>query len=375
MAVVAGPWYAHNAWTCGNPIYPSGLPGFSEGARAGSLQAAWSMKETSVIAQQSFDRVLDYLLIGPWGAKYPLGPFWIFPAAMLALPALLPIARGQARRFALGLWLVTLHMWMVYLLTPYNGWYVDADTRFLGEVLVPALLGVVAVLARAPRWLSRWLSWLLGSAAVLITFSYLRWVPTFHDAQPGAPSVWLAACLLLALLAAVLAARQPARRRAAIAVTAVMLAGAWLLLPTSLQARERDRFAHYRRGYDLHPVPPASKGLWEVVAKLPPSRIAFSVSGVDYTEAWFFYPLFAPDLRHTVTYVNIEKDDRRACQRRGLIRDEPDEDAWLSRIEQQGIDYVALRADPIEETWMKARPERFRLHTESIGGRLYEVLR
>jgi len=147
-----------------------------------------------------------------------------------------------------------------------------------------------------------------------------------------------------------------------------------LALPASLFAREQSRFHEYDKGYDLHPVPGASKTLWRVVADLPPSRIAFSVDGIDYTEGWFYYPLFGPDLRHTVTYVGIERDDSPACQRRGMIRDDPDEAAWLEHVERERIDYVALRHTPIEDTWMQRHPERFALHTDTGSGKLYKVL-
>lgn len=379
--LVAAPWYGRNLAICGNPIYPSGLPGFSDGARAGSLQAWWSMTETSVLSQGSWGRVIDYLLISPWGAKYPLGPFWIYPATALALPLLLLIARGDTRRRAFFMLLVALHLLVVYLITPYNGLYVDADTRFLGPPLVATLLGVIAALAQAPAWLARG----LGGLALLNALAYLPFTPTFHDLHPRAPSMWLAACLLAALGCAVFAARAastpdapgPARvrvRRARIA-SALFVVGAWLALPASLLSREQHRFQAYRDGYDLHPVPGSSKIVWQYVANLPPSRIAFSVGGVDSTEAWFFYPLFGPDLRHTVTYIGIERDDRPACQRRGMIRDEPNAEAWLGRIALEHIDYVVLRDSPVENDWMHAHPERFWLRVDNEHMKLYQVVR
>lgn len=369
---VALPWYARNTLVCANPIYPSPLPGFREGAPAGSLQAWWSMTETSVMSQASWGRVIDYLLIPPWAAKYPLGPFWALVGTLVLLPVLVAVARGRARARAFGLAFVSLHLLGIYLITPYNGLYVDADTRFLGPVLVAAVLGVGAALAGGPVWLAR----LVGALAFLNALAYLRWAPTFHAMRPSAPSVWLAACLLCALVLGTvsIAPAPPVLARRARQAALLFAFAAFLALPASLFARERARFAEYEKGYDLHPTPGASKSLWPVVAELPPSRIAFSVDGIDYTEGWFFYPLFGPDLRHTVTYVGIERDDRPACQRRGMIRDEPDEAAWLARIERERIDYVALRHTPIENTWMRKHPERFAVRYEGKGGALYKVL-
>jgi hypothetical protein len=125
----------------------------------------------------------------------------------------------------------------------------------------------------------------------------------------------------------------------------------------------------------LHPLPPASKELWPLVAGLPASRIAFAVGGIDAGEGWFFYPLFGAELQHAVRYVDVEADgERNSCARRGLIRARPSFDAWQERLRAQHIDYLAVHGAPLEQRWAEAHPERFALVAEQPSSKLFAVL-
>jgi hypothetical protein len=365
------PWYAHNVAICSNPIYPAALPGFSSGPGAGSLAAAWAMRESSVLAQASWGMVLDYLLIPPWHSRYPLGPGWLYPAVVVALPLLLLFARGKARLLALGLLGLALHELVIYLVTPWNGVYVVADTRFLGPSLIAALLGCAAALAGSPRWLGIG----VGGLGLLNALAFLRHAPAVDDPDLSLPGLVLVALALLLLVTCALALREPPRAHAARRFAFALAAATVLVLPWAFQVREQGRFAFYERGYDLHPLPGSSMALWRAVADLPPSRIAFTAGGVDATEGWFFYPLFGPDLRHDVRYIDIEADgEQRACHRRGKISDQPDRAAWLARLARERIDYVALRGEPIEHRWIAELPERFVREAGNQHGALYRML-
>ena len=361
--LVAGVWYVHNAARCGgNPIYPAPIPGAVDGPAAGSTAAAWALKETSVLSQATLDDVFQYLAIPPWVARYPLGPGWPFILSLAVAPLLLLFsARAQRLRAALPLAL-SLQLFVVYLVTPWNGVYVVADTRFLAPCFAAALLSCTVALAAAPRVLR----WMVGLAGAGATVGYLPVLPLVDAWWASWAALGVAACALASVAAFAW------RSRPTLPALAALLAGL-SLLPMALSARERGRFD---LRYDLHTLPLSSTSLWREVSELPPSKVAFSAGGPDATEGWFYFPLFGPDLRHSVHYVDIQADgDARACHRRGLIRKRPDRDAWLSRLEAMGIRYLVTTHNPPEQAWAQELPQRFVLRAHKPAMRIYEVRR
>lgn len=354
---VAGVWYVHNATRCGgNPIYPAPMPLASEGPLAGSIAAAWSLKETSVLSQASWGAVYEYLAIIPWHARYPLGPGWgILLAFPLAL--VLPVFASGRQARVRAAWLAALSTMLVviYLITPWNGIYTKADTRFLAPAHAMSILACAAALAGGNRWLKL----TVAAAGLVSSLGYLNQVPVVDNPSTSLPAWGVSAAVLAAWLAW---QWRPA-------VGAAALAAALLLLPATHERREATRFD---LTYDLHPLPPGSTALWKEVAHLEPGKLAFAAGGVDATEAWFFYPLHGPDLRHQVVYVDIQEDgDVRACHRRGVIRKHPHEQAWLERMDVMGVRYLVVTHTPPEAEWAVAHPERFELLAEAGRMRLF----
>jgi hypothetical protein len=369
--LVCAPWFVRNAVACGNPLYPAPLPGFEQGPGAGSLLLRWTLQESSVLSQHAVGRVIQELLAPPW-QPYPLGPLALYPVA-LGVPVLCLYACSPAqRRRVLLLLVVALYLLGVYLLSPWNGIYVNANTRFLGPSFIAAALATSVALDALPTRPYR----ALGLPLLGLSLAYLVNVPSVRDFPWRAPSLPLALALTGWLgVQSVLVGSVHVPSRALRLIGALCAAAAIALLPSALHFREQHRLQSYVHAVDLHPVRQSSKELWPLVAALPPSRIAFTVGGVDSTEGWFFYPLFGADLRHRVRYVDIERDgERSACMRRGLIRSRPDFAAWMQRLRSQHIDYLVVQADPLEAQWAQANPDRFALVSASHGGQVFRVL-
>ena len=367
---ISAPWFLRNVAICGNPIYPSGLPGFAVGPRAGTLLNRWGLEDTSVIGLAAMSDVVEHLVALPWKVHYPLGPGWLFVLSFGGALALPVFVRAKEPRALTGSFsLLALVLVGVYLHTPYAGLYPEADTRFLVTALLSAVCATaVALGALGSRLRLLW----LAASVVCVGLSLVRTQLVWSASTTQAAA--LTAVLLLAVGAASFGASSARahKRRFAIAVSVVATIAAFALLVPTLRARDAQRASSYAGRYDLHPVPAFAR-VWEYVAKLPPSRIAVIYGGVLGQEGWFFFPFFGSDLRHGVSYVNVEADDRPACQRRGLLRDHPDERAWLARI--RAYDYIAVNGEPVEAAWIAAHPDRFTRVTSDRSLTLFRILR
>jgi 4-amino-4-deoxy-L-arabinose transferase-like glycosyltransferase len=367
--LVAAPWYARNAWLCGNPLYPAPLPGASEGPAAGSLAAAWAIAEGSVLRLGMLGEVLGHLAAPPWRVRYPLGPGWLY---LLVLPGCallgLAFARGARARIVALLGGLAVALLLVYLLSPWNGVFPEANTRFLGPSCIAALLACAVALTEAPRVVASALT-AVAAVAVLLALGCSQLIRELPSA--GAAAL-VAGASSLAVIAAVGARAAPRWRRAgtALAIAAVVVAS--VALPSALFARRAGRIAAIATHTELHPIR-AHARLWARIGALPPSRVAFAVGGINATEGWFFYPLFGADLRHRVRYVDIERRDLRACLRRGKLREQPDDRAWLGRLRTGGYDYLVTDGNPLEQRWAEERPQAFRELLRDDGGRLFAI--
>lgn len=380
-AALALPWYVHSAVQCGNPLYPASLPGATEGPAAGSLENAWAVRESSVFAQAAWGDVIEFLARAPWRVPYPLGPGWLFLAVLPASAALWPVAvvlhrrrADQASRppqltAAVLLWLLALAVTVIYGLSPWNGLFREANTRFLMPAVLAALLSVAASATQLPRWVGIALA-TIGSATVLAALASARFVRLNGQSAIAALAVvMLAAAFVVAARAAVTERGQRVRT---IVTAAVMTLLAVAALAYGVHARDTRRPHAYAQEFDLHPVA-LSAELWTFVDALPPSRIAFSVGGVNSTEGWFFYPLFGAQLQHSVRYIDIETHDEPACQRRGLVRDAPDEQRWRERLVAAKTQYVVLAGQPIERGWIERAPNVFRRVFDAENSSVYRV--
>ena len=357
-SAVAAPWYLHNLVQCDNPFYPAALPWATQGPGAGTLANVWAVTESSVLSQNALADVLDHLARPPWQVRYPLGPGWLF---LCALPAsVLSCASGRTRAAPL-LAAGAVGLALLYAISPWNGVFREANTRFLMPSLMAALLALAVVASHGPAWLGR-VFLLLGWALVLLPLSHAHYL---RDVQWWNP----APAAVLALLAGAISALFVGRRWW-LPIAASCLA--FCLLWAALSVRQAHKLASYSRAIDLHPVSMAPE-LWSFIDTLPPSAIAFSVGDVNTTEGWFFYPLFGAHLQHTPRYVDVEQDAAPACRRRGLIRDQPSESHWLQRLRAQHVGYLVLAGDPMEMSWVRARPELFQLVFRARGHTVWQV--
>jgi hypothetical protein len=347
------PWYLDNLVRCGNPLYPAGLPWAQTGPAAGSLANAWALRESSVMAQHSLTQTIDALARAPWHVRYA-GPgwllLWVAPlSAVSAVLGALRAPRSARLRAALILAALASGMCLLYVLTPWNGVFFEANNRFLMPALLAALLSTcassslltppltaavwyatsfvaLATLAMPQFWGS--VAWVglpgavvLGSCVAFATSRY--WLPTQRAHGAGLGVAWVSAALVAALGVA-----------------------SWRALDSTAYARWFTTDA-------------ALAQLWRTVDALPPSRIAYVVGGVNESEGWSFYPLFGAKFQHSVAYVDTERIATPVCQRRGLLRDRPDASAWLARIRELRIDYVVRTGRPYEVDWIEARRDAF----------------
>ncbi|MCC7542542.1 MAG: hypothetical protein IT379_40370 [Deltaproteobacteria bacterium] len=367
---IAGPWYVQNMRLCGNPIYPSPLPGFSEGPFAGTSLNEWAMQESSVIGLRATDQVVDALVAAPWRVGYPLGPGWLFVFLFFGA-FVIPFFVDDARRrsTALLMTLIATFLLAVYMYTPYNGLYAEADTRFLGPCFLAAALGCAIALGDYGLP-SRAL--VLGVCAAIGVVTCLRTQLIRFPYSAESLVVTVAAVAALGLAVAGAAARGRARRRGCMTAALFAAGLSAAALPSALRAREASRAFAYGLRVDLHPHVGFPR-IWASIETLPPSRIALATGRPLAQEGWFFYPLFGADLRHRVRHVPIERDDVPACLVRGMTRDEPDERAWLRRM--RDWDYLVVVSEPVELSWVRRHPDRFDLVMKDGTAAMYRVRR
>jgi 4-amino-4-deoxy-L-arabinose transferase-like glycosyltransferase len=359
-AAVASPWYLHNLVQCSNPFYPAALPGAVDGPAAGTVANIWAVRETSVLSQAALGDILDHLSTAPWKVRYPLGPGWLLLGAFITGAVLTAWTALRARkapsapaRAAVVLMALALISTLLYLLSPWNGVFREANTRFLMPATSCAVVALAVCCSQPPAWVGRILGG-VGVALMLVTLGTARFI------RDGVIDLWAAiAVILFATAGLTLALAISSRdRRRFIAAGAFGLALSGASLHHAADARDHRRQTAYENRVDLHPISRAP-ALWKFVESLPPSRIAFAVGDVNATEGWFFYPLFGSRLQHEARYVDIEASETPACVRRGLIRDQPDEAAWRARLGERRFDYLVVAGRPLELQWARANTSMF----------------
>jgi 4-amino-4-deoxy-L-arabinose transferase-like glycosyltransferase len=384
---LALPWYVHNLVQCDNPLYPAALPFATDGPAAGTLANVWAVRETSVLSQRAVGDILDGLARAPWRIRYPLGPGILFLAALPASVALSGglwlrgfarrraglgdrlLQRSAAANTALLLAGLALALTDLYAVSPWNGVFRDANTRFLMPATIAALLSLAVVASQSSAWVGRTLG-ALGGASVLIALGSAEFVRAGFVEVRATVAIGLLAGSLLAALHATGVARE--RRARWFAMAGLGLGLSLAALAYAVQTRDANRLEAYRSAVDLHPIA-GSPRLWAFVESLPASRIAFTAGDVNATEGWFFYPLFGSRLQHEVRYVDVEATDPPACVRRGLIRDRPDEAAWSARLRALQVDYVVTAGQCLEQTWASSKSQTFRQVFEDGRTRVYRI--
>lgn len=143
-------------------------------------------------------------------------------------------------------------------------------------------------------------------------------------------------------------------------------------------ARSAYRYAFYEsamrgRSYDLHPLAGGLAAAWPVWAFLDEAeghRVAVSAGWDNAGHNWYRYPLFGSRLQNTVLYVPPTRDGAVVdYQRGGELRDALDFEAWVKRLLERQVEYVAvLPPMPPEAALLLAHPDLFTPVAQGANG-------
>ena len=228
---------------------------------------------------------------------------------------------------------------------------------------IPAVLAVFA--ARVPGRLAR-VVW-----ALVLVLSFASCTPQgFCDAALDGMQQLAPRLVLSGLLAAAIyfAARRLGQSGWG-ALGAVLAFAAFAALPIT-RVRSELRYEIFsahdapRPAYQLHMLDPDYASAWTIWRTLDdgaPHRVALSAGWDTVGHNWFRYPLMGSRLQNELVYVPIAKDGAVIDYR---LRDEviarADYDSWVARLVEQRIDHVVILYPwPLEQRWMKERPDRF----------------
>ncbi len=385
-----GWWYLLNFWRYGNPLFPVKvslglfeLPGAyrPDAIRAGEFHLEGTREVAAAVLGQYGAATCLLVLLGLSALAWrSLG---VFRAA--------PEAGERNRGGVAAVLLLQALAWAAFFaaIVPHND-----QARFLMPTLVAGLAGWALLLDRASELspTAANLAWLGGiSAAVAASRPWQGWaasIATLLRAEVDAGR-WI---VTAALCAAAVAGTYCLRRR----LGRVWVIAGWVLAATavaigSLHAdAARPAFlatADYRAWAEGY--------LPFNDAELPPARIA-------YTGANLPYALAGAGWRHRVVYVDTQGEQgdgfyqhwrrrRReyAYHKPGLYRGHDDVELWLRRLEQLDVDTVVIfrlhRAErryirstpegfPIEQAWVRRRPERFEPVFTGRAAEIYRLL-
>jgi len=312
---------------------------------------------------------------GPAGIVYAV----FFPAVDLRLQ---PINIGPA-----GLLLLPLGLW--------GAWrWLRVPHTHLGAFFLLALAVTTVASAFAPSVRFLWTEWAHMSARFLApAFAALALLALAVDG-PGVRAIWLvlafvelllglplgwgpvdaraftaaAPWLLCAAAGGVLAwllARR-GRRRWAASVACVCVLGTLVPLVRVHRAFRSDYYAAAAAQEIFEAMPLDERGaaawpLWEAF-DTQSNRLAVSAGWQGTGLHWYRYPLLGTHLQNEVLYIPPTRGGEVFDHERGEeLAAHADELAWVTRLVRQEVDaVVALAPSPLEERWMRQRPELFR---------------
>jgi hypothetical protein len=198
---------------------------------------------------------------------------------------------------------------------------------------------------------------------------------------------WVGAASLTVVAVGVVAVTAVARKQSPRAGLGLLLVGIGALAATTGALRSELeplilRGAARGECFEAHSIarPAGAFTIWERLADETPKRIAVAAGFGGTGHGVFRYPLLGRNWQHTLLYVSPAAD--------GGLHDfheyEPGPDRhppalsfehWVERLRESRVDYVVLihPYNIIEEDWLGAHPELFRLEErgEYDAGRLY----
>ena len=193
-----------------------------------------------------------------------------------------------------------------------------------------------------------------------------------ETALPGKPPHAAGLAALAAGLAALwnLSLPRLSRLTALVALTVLLVASA----PVLEGRRLENRWRHFATAVDVHGIPRNFVPGWKFIDALPGrATITLTAGWSEAGQNYFVYPLMGSSLQHTVTYVPVNAQGPPGSPEY-VNRTHPDFQAWALGLATRQVTHVFVQAPwPIEDEWMRARPERFTSVGEGAGFRIYEV--
>ena len=275
------------------------------------------------------------LLLGLAG----IGSIWFKPHARMYL-----ICVGISAIVAVG-----------QLLSPSNAALVTLWGRGLGRLVVPTLAPILLLAASSAVPIQVML------LPVLLT-EYFVYAPWQWPWQVLLGTIVALAALLTACLAAAVVARSRLRMKwPAIAIAVVVSLVVIEVVHDRVRYPAYGAFAAARLD-DFHRAPPV--GAWPIWLRLDqagPARVAVAAGWDGIGHNWFRYGLLGSRLQHDVRYIPITADGPIVNYAdRDSVNARADRQAWLTRLRDQQIEWVALLGPrTLEHQWVDELPDIF----------------
>ena len=238
----------------------------------------------------------------------------------------------------------------------------------LGRFWVPGFVALFGLAGNAGRRLVRWI------VLPLLLIELLAYAPRkWPSPIPSSTlQVWLIGVVLLAGLWGVARRSGAGWKKATVALVMISIALAAASVP-----REAIRYDSYRLFADWelddfhHNNYIRGWPLWKELDDKEVRRVAATAGfGGGIGHNWFRSPLLGSRLQREVLYVPITTDgDLVSYEDAGVVAASADRRAWLGRLLEREIDYVAaLGPKNIEHAWIEELPEVFTIELASQGG-------
>jgi hypothetical protein len=373
VLALAGPWFARNLLLAGNPLFPMRVEAFGLTLLDGPLRMT---AEPELLSLRGF---LGCVVASYYGTTVPL-------AIVLPLVWLVALVRsGRAvltdplrRALLLGPLLAAA---LFALTSPYT------EARFI----LPAVLSLVVCPALLARQQRPQTPAVVTSAAVLLASSASSFIP---QTLANLAATTLASFVVLLIIAWIVRRGWPIERvRRGLVVSAVLIGCGltyvyWDAYLNGYRVKIEQDAIWAAPGYyeDLGRA-------WLWVRRELPDDVTIAIANTP-----FAYPLMGFELERRVTYIPTRADidsmlDLPRIDRslRGdevvpaittLLRQRPDRETWLRRLEQANADYLFVSLDafgdqapPPEVSLAESQPERFHRVFGNSAVIIYRVVR
>ena len=364
--------YVLNAVSTGNPIYPMTIGAGGTPLSRGSTFTDRQYEEKGPGSRRLdlFQIVATFNYYPDWRNVTSAGPKYL----VLVPLALLVLVRRSTRDAPFTRVLVAFAAaGFVIAYAPGGGFaalsrrfWPSSTPRFLAAYFGIFAIGGLSMLARLP---SR-----TADAGRFLIAGFIAWDLMRADTSTSGQVPLMAGATALALIVAVAwvgEAGRWMRRLAPVALVAGLAAGLVFLNAR----RDENRWRLYATATDVHSIPRDFVSGWSFVDRPgSPAVIALTAGWHDAGENWFFYPLMGRRLQNTVTYVPLSRAGQIGSP--DFVRRENGRfSEWTDELRARRITMVFVQAPwPVEDDWMRERPDLFALRQGGNSVRVYEVL-